>query len=82
MNLIQSLTSEHKEIEHLINGFKIGKGFQDAAWRDNLFAAKKLFLSHLEKEDTLLYPALRDAAKGDPELSALVSAYMKEMESI
>ena len=82
MNIVDTLTREHREILELVNAFKKGRGFQDSQWRDNLFAAKKLFLHHLHEEDTVLYPALVEAAKSDPELSELVKTYVSEMEPI
>lgn len=82
MNIVETLTREHREILELVNAFKKGKGFEDAVWREKLFAAKKLFLHHLGEEDTVLYPALREAAKSDPELAEVVSRYVAEMEGI
>ena len=82
MNIVETLTREHREILELINAFKKGKGFENAAWREKLFAAKKLFLHHLEEEDSVLYPALREAGKSDPELGALVNGYIAGMEEI
>ena len=82
MNIVETLTREHREILGLVNAFKKGKGFEDAAWREKLFAAKKLFIHHLEQEDTVLYPALREAGKADAELGEIVNRYISEMERI
>ena len=82
MNIVETLTREHREILELVNAFKKGKGFEDAAWREKLFAAKKLFIHHLEQEDTVLYPALREAGKADAELGEIVNRYISEMERI
>ena len=82
MNIVETLTREHREILELVNAFKKGKGFEDTAWREKLFAAKKLFLHHLEEEDSVLYPALREAGKSDPEIADIAERYIAEMEKI
>ena len=82
MNIIETLTREHREIIDLLNAFKKGKGFENAEWREKLFAAKKLFLRHLNDEDTVLYPALREAGKSDAEIKKLAERYSDEMRTI
>ena len=49
MNLREELTKEHAEILELLGAAKKGRGFEDTRWRDNFFAARKLFAAHLAR---------------------------------
>ena len=71
MDLITTLKHEHEEILVRVNAFKSGKGFSDKKWREDLFSAKELFADHLKKEDSFLYPLLKEAGKNDPAAAAV-----------
>ncbi|MGL4370675.1 MAG: hemerythrin domain-containing protein [Spirochaetota bacterium] len=82
MNLIETLKQEHCEILSLVNAFKKGQGFPSKKWREALFSAKKLFIEHLEKEDDILYPALRKTGISDKATSEMTEKFISEMKDI
>lgn len=74
MQLVDELKQEHREILELLNAFKKGRGFEASSWRNDLFRARSLFLSHLAKEDAELYPALAG--------NATAAGFAEEMKRI
>lgn len=62
--LIHDLQKEHESILDVIRSMHGGQGVAGRDAREKLILAKRLFLSHLEKEDQELYPVLRKAAPG------------------
>jgi hypothetical protein len=80
--LIMELKQEHEELFVLLEAFKKGRGVDGTGWKENLFAAKKLFLEHLKKEDEELYPRLRAKWAGDKTMDAIVTKYIDDMKKI
>ncbi len=50
--------------------------------RDHLFLARDLLVSHIEKEDKLLYPALRKVIKQDLKSKAFLDNLEQEMIAV
>ncbi len=80
--LIRELKKEHAELFALLEAFKKGRGIDGSGWKDDLFAAKKLFLDHLRKEDEELYPRLLAKWKGDMTMETIVRKYVEDMAKI
>lgn len=79
--LIQELINEHAKISELFLKAR-DSGLDTKQGRDLILSAKKMLLAHLNKEDQYLYPVLREAAKNDETLRAILSDYALDMEKI
>ncbi|MBG3878645.1 hemerythrin domain-containing protein [Desulfovibrio oxamicus] len=79
-HFIRDLKDDHQRLlDTLEEARRLGLG--TAEGRHCLFTCKELLTRHLRKEDTMLYPALRQAAgKGD--LGNVADAFASEMQSI
>lgn len=79
-HFIRDLKDDHQRLlDTLEEARRLGLG--TAEGRRCLFTCKELLSRHLRKEDTMLYPALRQAAgKGD--LGNVADAFASEMQSI
>ncbi|WP_422134167.1 hemerythrin domain-containing protein [Endozoicomonas sp. ALD040] len=79
--LIEEFKSEHVQISDLLlQARDIGIGNQKG--RDLILSAKKILLAHLNKEDKLLYPVLREAAENDESLKSTLTDYALDMDKI
>ncbi|WP_448217387.1 hemerythrin domain-containing protein [Endozoicomonas sp. 2B-B] len=79
--LIEEFKSEHVQISDLLlQARDIGIGNQKG--RDLILSAKKILLAHLNKEDRLLYPVLREAAENDESLKSTLTDYALDMDKI
>ena len=80
-DILDQLKEEH---DRLIEAFKeirdMGSLTQEAQAR--LFRARDLLLSHIEREDKELYPALRQVAERDAEVKALLDQLEGEMGDV
>ena len=79
-HFIRDLKDDHQRLlDTLEEARRLGLG--TAEGRRCLFTCKELLARHLRKEDTMLYPALRQAAgKGD--LGNVADSFASEMQSI
>lgn len=79
-HFIRDLKDDHQRLlDTLEEARRLGLG--TAEGRRCLFTCKELLSRHLRKEDTMLYPTLRQAAgKGD--LGNMADAFASEMQSI
>ncbi len=57
-------------------------GIGTAGGREALFAARKMLLDHLDRENRVLYPALRRHAERDSGLQRLLADFASEMEQV
>lgn len=80
VQFIRDLKDDHQRLlDTLEEARRLGLG--TAEGRRCLFTCKELLARHLRKEDTMLYPALRQAAgKGD--LGNVADDFASEMQSI
>jgi hemerythrin-like domain-containing protein len=80
-NLTKTLKEEHKKIADALNRVvHLGIGTHEG--QAELMKAKDLLLSHLQKEDKLLYPVLQKAAKEDSQIKLMLESFAKDMEGI
>lgn len=79
--LTDELKQEHAFLVHMLDQVRSTAVSSDAA-RKHLFSAKAKLLAHLEKENRLLYPALREAAKRDPVVDVMLTTFAAEMEQV
>jgi hypothetical protein len=78
---IQDLQREHVQIAVALDKVR-QLGIGSARGRESLFAARRLLLDHLERENRILYPALRRHAEGDRGLRRLLDDFASEMEQV
>ena len=79
---IDDLKHEHQELLSYLSAFKKGQGIIGSEWKESLFAAKSLFIQHLKKEDSKLYPELLKESEKDAALKAKIEKFAQEMRSI
>jgi len=80
MDLINDLENDHKEIITLLEKLKM---VNNTDVRISLIKeSKEMLLSHLEKEDKYLYPALNEKAKTDKSLKLTLNTFGAEMDKI
>lgn len=80
-SFIQEIKKEHLFILDTLEGvMKAGVGTHEA--REKLRQAKTKLLSHLTKEDELIYPALADIAADDAALKQTLDVMAKELSDI
>ncbi|WP_163832069.1 hemerythrin domain-containing protein [Spartinivicinus ruber] len=75
-SLIDSFVVEHRAIQRLLDE-AMYEGVGSAQCKAKLYKAKQLILSHLQKEDDLLYPVLMEH-----HFSELAENYAQDMLSI
>jgi len=78
---IQDFRREHAEIAAALEEVR-RLGIGSARGRESLFGARRLLLDHLERENRLLYPALRRHAERDLGLRRLLDDFASEMEQV
>jgi len=79
--LIQDLKNEHKTIISSLN--EVTKlGIEINAGQQKLIEVKDSLITHLKKEDELLYPPLWDAAKANINLKNTLEECAQEMKII
>ncbi len=79
--LIRQLKHDHTLITTTLEEVKnLGIGTKQG--QEKLLFAKDRLLSHLQKEDQQLYPALETRAKQDPSLKRNLEMYSKDMTGI
>lgn len=79
--LTDELRAEHAEIFELLLKAKV-LGIHTEHGQESLLSARNRLLSHLEKEDRELYPALRTAADRDGDLRHNLEFLARDMEKI
>ncbi len=79
--LIEELKHEHSKIAVLLKEV-LQLGINSNEGRKRLFDARGYLLAHLRKEDTRLYPVLREASLENTELSQLLDNCIDEMDEI
>ena len=78
---IDELKGEHLAISDcLLKAVQVG--IESKQGKGLIISAKQRLLDHLAKEDKLLYPTLRKAAKNDPKIQKIYDRYAREMEEI
>ena len=77
-DIVKQLKSEHA---HIVNAFKEIRdmGSLSKAALIRLLKARDLLISHIEREDKELYPALRKVAEQDPKVKATLDKLEREM---
>lgn len=80
--LVEKLKRDHAELLGRLEAFRSGQGISGRQWKENLFAAKKLFEDHLREEDEKLYPVLLKHADRDPVLKNITERFVREMRSV
>jgi len=80
--LIEDLRKEHEAILVEMRSVRQGQGIAGRETRERLLLAKRLFLSHLEKEDQEFYPVLRKAAEKDLKLHQKLEELKTEMREV
>lgn len=79
--LLEDLKREHQVIDNLL--IKIRRlGIHTREGRNELLAARKQLLTHLERGMEELYPELQAAAKTNPNLKGILENFQNEMEDI
>lgn len=79
--LIQEFRLAHVEISDAF--CQIAQlGIGSVAGQQKLLQAKTTLLSHLEREDQELYPALMVEAESDPQLKEKLEAFVEDMASV
>lgn len=79
--LISELKDEHLLITDLmLEALNTGLNTEDG--KKLIYDTKSLLLSHLQKEDTRLYPILLEEAKTDQNLKEILDSYDKKMQEI
>ena len=78
---IEELKEEHISIINRLLKIK-QLGVHTMEGRNELMETKKVLLMHLEKEDTILYPALQKVAEGDQSLKRFLDTFEEEMKKI
>jgi iron-sulfur cluster repair protein YtfE (RIC family) len=78
---IQGFQREHVQIAVALEQVR-QLGIGSARGRESLFAARRLLLDHLERENRILYPALRRHAERDRALRRLLDDFASEMEQV
>jgi hemerythrin-like domain-containing protein len=79
--LVEELKHEHITIIDTLNKIK-ELSFSSEEGQNTMSSAKKMFLSHLDKEDAHLYPVLYKAAKSDSNLKTNLDIFANDMEKI
>ncbi len=77
--LINQLLDEHKKLFALLDKIR---NISDDAAKKELFNSKMLFLSHLDKEDKMLYKKFDEAASLGINVPSNVVQFKEEMKSI
>jgi len=80
-DLIEELKNEHKIMLDILNEIK-ALGISSKNGQDKLVQAKDILLSHMNKEDTRYYPALRKAAENNKDLKVMLDYFVKDMEFV
>jgi len=75
--LIPSLLHDHAQMRELLESVR-RQGISTAEGQRLLRRARQLIVAHLQREDTLLYPALR----GCEDTQALADTYASEMQEL
>ncbi len=79
--LIDELKAEHKELSSILLELQ-QVGLPTETRLNLLIKSKNLFLIHLSKEDTQLYPPLNERAISDLSLKITLDTFAKEMDEI
>ena len=79
--LIQYLKSEHHALVEILKRVQV-IGPSQSESKQLLLEAKRALLAHLKKEDLVLYPKLKEAAKQNEEIDRKVNNFGKDMEEI
>ncbi len=80
-DLLDDLKDDHKLILEILDQVK-ALGIATATGREKLLSARDVLLSHMEKEDQLFYPALREAAKQNDDLGRVLSYFSEDMDRV
>ena len=78
MNLIERFKNEHKKILEIFRHIKQVR-INDPSSVKIILSAKNIFLNHLEKEDELLYPLLKQQNIKDADKIEIIDYYIAEM---
>lgn len=78
--LIEDLKSEHAVMVNILN--KVIKLDSSKERQKILSSARTGLLSHVKKEDAVLYPVLKKAAEGDDNLRLILDMFTKDMDGI
>lgn len=79
--LIQEFKKEHLRISDLLLKAR-NIGVDNPQCRELLLSAKKMLLTHLNREDRYLYPVLKEAANTDAGLKSILEDYAQDMDKI
>jgi hypothetical protein len=81
--LLDSLKTQHRQLEKLVGVLNGDFARSDgAAISKDMQEFKAFLMGHLELEDTKLYPELRKAGAGNPQLLATVDRFSTSMVKI
>ncbi len=79
--LIEEFEEEHRQIiDRLLESKRLGVHSMEG--RNTLCRMQELLLTHLEKEDKNLYPALREHRERNPELRKMLDLFEEELTGI
>jgi iron-sulfur cluster repair protein YtfE (RIC family) len=79
--LVKELKGDHQQLVAVLTEIR-AKGIVSQEAVALLMKAKGALLAHLKKEDTFLYPELRNAAKNDRNLNSTLEIFAKDMDKI
>jgi len=79
--LIQDLKNEHEVIFSALNEV-INKGINTKEGQLKLVEVKDALISHLQKEDELIYPYLKEVAETNEKAKSILEKYAQEMKKI
>ena len=79
--IIEELKEEHRRLLEMLKNLK-SLDLRSKELEEGLGKVKEVLISHLNKEDNRLYPALRTAAERDRDLKETLQLFAKDMEKI
>jgi iron-sulfur cluster repair protein YtfE (RIC family) len=80
-DFLDQLEDEHRKILEILREVKT-QGVHTMDGRNALTAAKDLMCMHFKKEDEILYPALKEAIKKNPEKQNIIETLIEDMKEV
>ncbi len=80
-DFLNQLEDEHRKILEILWEVK-KQGVHTMDGRNSLTAAKDLMCMHFKKEDEILYPALKEAIKKNPEKQNIIETLIEDMKEV
>ena len=79
--IIEELKKEHEDFSALLKDIK-KSGVISKEGQENLLKMKEVLIPHIQKEDTNIYPVLRNAAKSNKKIQEILDLFAKDMAGI